>query len=279
MNHYKPIHKDGSFDGYKGLKLYYETWLGKPSKAIIVVTPGFAEHSGRYVHLSEYFSSQEYGVYVINTRGHGKSEGERAFVNSFDDFVEDLKIFIEKIKKWEKVERIFLLGHSMGGTIVLAYALKHPEDLKGLITSGAGLAIHRRLGMAVKIASKIAPKMKAQMKIDPNTLTHDPIMVKKYVEDPLVFKFTTTRLIEQIFSTARRLMREAHKLQVPILMLHGESDKLVSAQGSKTFFENVQEKDKKLITYPGLYHEIFNEPEYKRIFDDIIDWIEVYNRG
>ena len=239
---------------------------------------GFAEHSGRYVHFAEYFLKHGYSVYVPNHRGHGKSEGERAFVNKFDDFVLDLKKFIEQVKRWENVDKIFLVGHSMGGAIALRYALKYPDDLKTVIASGAGLILTANvssfLRMMAKVLSKIVPKMKIESKIDPNILTHDKEIAQKYANDPLVFKFTTARLGAEMFSAGDDTLKQAHKLKVPILILHGGEDMLVSPRGSQIFFENIPIEDKKLIIYPGLYHEIFNETEREKVLKDVLDWVE-----
>ena len=278
MNQSDAYHKDGFFEGHDGLKLYYETWTTKPSKGVIVVSHGFAEHSGRYVHFAEYFLKHGYSVYVPNHRGHGKSEGERAFVNKFDDFVSDLKLFIEQVKQWENVDKVFLVGHSMGGAIALRYALKYPDDLKTVITSGAGLILTANvsgfLRMMAKFLSKIVPKMKIESKIDPNILTHDKEIAQKYANDPLVFKFTTVRLGAEMFSAGDDTLKQAHKLKVPILILHGGEDMLVSPRGSQIFFEKVPIEDKKLIIYPGLYHEIFNEIEREKVLKDVLDWVE-----
>lgn len=273
-------HIDDFLNGFDGLKLHYEGWIVKNPLATIVVSHGFAEHSGRYAHFGQYFAKKGYNVYVMDHRGHGKSDGSRGYVNKFDDFIKDLDEFIKLVKEKEGIDKVFLIGHSMGGLIALRYAIFHPENLKGVITSGAALIptvnISSIMKKLAKLMSKIAPKAKISSKIDPSILTHDEAIWKKYAEDPLVFKFSTTRLGAELFDAGEDTLKRAKDLKIPIMMLSGSEDKLVDPKGSKKFIEEVPIEDKKLIIYPGLYHEIFNELEREKVFNDVIDWIKVH---
>ncbi|MCD6484464.1 MAG: lysophospholipase [Candidatus Odinarchaeota archaeon] len=270
-------HEEGYLDTFDGLKLYYEKWVVESPKSTIVVVPGFAEHSGRYYHVAEFFSNNGFNVYVLNNRGHGKSEGERAFVNNFDDFIEDLKRFVEHVKKENNIEKVFLLGHSMGGLIVLRYGLKYPDDLIGIISSGAALKVSANVSPIVKamagILSKVMPKMKVKGSVDPNFLTHDKEIVNKYINDPYVFKFVTARLGAEMMSKGNDTLKNAVKFKVPLLALAGEEDRLVDISGVKEFYESAASEDKKLVIYPGMYHEIFNEIEKEKVFNDVLDWL------
>ena len=270
-------HEDGYLTTFDELKLYYEKWTVESPKSTIVVVPGFAEHSGRYHHIAEFFSKNGFNVYVLTNRGHGKSEGERAFVNNFDDFIKDLKQFVDFVKNDAKTEKVFLLGHSMGGLIVLRYGIMYPDDLLGVISSGAALKVSANVSPIVKamagVLSTIMPKMKVKGSIDPHFLTHDKEIVAKYINDPYVFKFVTARLGAEMMSKGTDTLKNARKFMIPLLALAGEEDKLVDISGVKEFYEHAGSSDKKLIIYPGMYHEIFNELEKEKVFNDVIDWL------
>ena len=157
-------HKEGKFKGYKGLSLYYQCWLpDKSPKAVLLVAHGLAEHSGRYKNLVNYFVPKGYAVYALDHRGHGKSEGTRSYVGRFSDYLADLKTFFDKVRKEHRDAKIFLVGHSMGGTIAVAYAIEHQKELAGIILSGALLtAIGGVSPVLLAIAGVIAvvlPKM------------------------------------------------------------------------------------------------------------------------
>ena len=129
-------HQDGYFEGEKKSNIYYQCWLpeDKP-KAVLLVVHGLAEHSGRYMNVVDYFVPKGYAVYGIDHFGHGKSDGDRVYVNRFDDFVQTLKVFSDRVHDWQPGQPIFLVGHSMGGLIGAAYLLEHQGEMTGAVLS------------------------------------------------------------------------------------------------------------------------------------------------
>ena len=158
-------HIESNFIGTDDIRLYYQVWRPeKNSKAVVQLIHGLAEHSNRYLNVVNALVPSGYVIYASDNRGHGKSEGIRGYVNKFETFVKDQKIFFELIKENEPNLPIFLLGHSMGSIIAQLYAVEYPVGLKGLILSGAGT----RLGGAgssaflrgiTRLLSKINPKL------------------------------------------------------------------------------------------------------------------------
>ncbi|MFX1453373.1 MAG: alpha/beta hydrolase, partial [Promethearchaeota archaeon] len=133
------IHNEDYFNGKNGLKLYYQVWRPDENpKAIVQIVHGLIEHSGRYLNVVNKLVPKGYIIYGSDHRGHGKSEGIKAFVKNFDYFVDDQKTFFELIKEKESDLPIFLLGHSMGALVSIFFASKYQDQLKGLILSGAG---------------------------------------------------------------------------------------------------------------------------------------------
>ncbi len=261
-----------------GLKLFYRYW--KPSdatKSLIIGVHGYTEHSGRYKHVGEFFASNGFSFYMHDLRGHGKSEGERGYVDSFWDFINDLDQFINYVKEKEKEEKIFLFGHSMGGLIAIIYAIEHYPNLHGLITSGAALRTGVKIGKIqealLKTLAKIRPKYRPEIVIDHNLLTHDPEVNKDYADDPLVFKFGTVRLLAEMQKAMDWAWMNADRLNVPVLMLHGSEDKIIPVDASKAFFDLIKVADKELKIYEGLYHEILNEKEKDKVLKAILKWI------
>ncbi len=272
-------HTEGKFSGRKNFNLYYQYWLpdGIPY-AVLLVVHGLAEHSGRYSNLVNYFVPKGYAVCSFDLRGHGKSEGLRGYVERFSYYLDDLKTFCDMVRHDHKNTKIFMVGHSMGGTITTAYTLKHQQELDGLILSAAslkaGASITSRIILAARILSLILPKMGVQV-LDASTISRDKAVVDAYVNDPLVYRGKIgARMGAELINTMEKLPSEMSKMSLPILILYGSDDRLSNPDGSKMLFERASSNDKTLKSYEGFYHEIFNEPDRQKVFADMEIWLK-----
>ncbi|MFX1251127.1 MAG: alpha/beta hydrolase [Promethearchaeota archaeon] len=274
-------YKESSFEGFKGLKIYYQSWkpdTGKP-KACLLIIHGLAEHSGRYNNVVNALVPVGYTVYAHDHRGHGKSEGERGYVASFSDFVEDVNILRQIIQDQEQDVPLFILGHSMGSFIAQLYAVSYSEGLKGLILSGSGVRtgekVSKLLVIVSKIASKVAPKKTLDLELK-NDISRDPEVIKAYDEDPLVFKLTTFRLGAELLNAVSQTIKNAPKIQLPCLFQSGSEDKLIT--GVKDLYELFKVEDKTLKIYEGAWHEVYNELPDTRdlVFNDLRNWLDMH---
>jgi acylglycerol lipase len=269
---------EGRFKGRKGLELFYQCWISDSNqKAVLLVVPGFAEHSGRYANLVNYFVPRDYTVCGLDHRGHGRSEGPRGYVDEFSDYVEDLRTFFELVRREHGESKIFLVGHSMGATIALAYVIQYQHDLAGLLISGAGLAagasIPRLAKIAAMLLSLLRPKM-GVMLLDATAISKDKAVVDAYVNDPLVYRGKiTARMGIQLLKAIENVTSRIPGIDLPILIMHGTEDRLADPEGSRMLYEKVSSRDKTLNLYDGFYHEIFNEPEHERVFADMEAWL------
>jgi acylglycerol lipase len=273
------MHKEGKFKGYKGLKLYYQFWLpDKKPKAVLLVAHGLAEHSGRYKNLVDYFVPKGYAVYALDHRGHGKSEGTLSYVDNFNDYLIDLKTFFDMVRKDSKNTKIFLFGHSLGGTIATAYAVEHQDELAGLMVSGSSLvpapSVSPALLAMAGVVSALLPKMGVTL-LDASAISRDQAVVDAYVNDPLVFRGKIpARTGAELARMWKQLPEQMPRIKLPILIMHGFADQLSDPRGSKLLFERVGSKDKTLKLYDNCYHEICNEPEREQVFADMETWLK-----
>ncbi|MBI4304462.1 MAG: lysophospholipase [Chloroflexi bacterium] len=221
----------GQFKGRGDLNLYYQCWLpADEPKAILLVVHGLAEHSGRYSNLVNYFVPRGYGVYGYDQRGHGNSDGLRGYVDRFSDFVDDLEIFLRLVHRRHHHIRIFLVGHSMGGTIATAYTTFRQHSIEGVVVSGATLSppddVAAGTIFAARILSMILPKAGLYV-IDAGAISQDKNVVNAYLDDPLVYRGKIrARLGIELIKAMGTVKRRMSEIRLPLLVMHGAADRL-----------------------------------------------------
>jgi acylglycerol lipase len=274
-------HKEGAFKGHKGVSLYYQCWLpsGEP-RAILLLNHGLAEHSGRYKNLVNYFVPRGYAVFGFDHRGHGKSPGLRGYVEDFSFFVQDLGIFRDLVRHEYPNAKIFIIAHSVGGTIATAYTLNNQQQFDGLILSGptlkVGASVSRGLVILAPLLSRLIPKV-GLYTIDAAATSRDKAVVEAYLNDPLVYTGKIRiKLGVEILKTTQILQPQMSKIHLPIMILHGSEDRLSDPEGSRLLFDRVQSGDKILKFFPGFFHEIFNEPNHDMVFSEIGNWLDIH---
>jgi alpha-beta hydrolase superfamily lysophospholipase len=269
------LHNTSEFNSFDGLKLFSQSWETDESIADLILVHGLGEHSGRYEWVANKCNENRISVHSFDLRGHGKSEGERAFVNSFDQYLEDLHSFIEIIGAEKKV---FLFGHSMGGLIVVNYLLKYPDTAcKGALLSAAALKIGDDIPQilvgASSILSILLPRLKSK-KVDPKLISRDSEVVSDYENDTLIFHDgVKARLGAGMIKSMLEVRKQYPQFELPVLLMHGTGDKLADPLGSQWMFDEISSKDKSLEILPGLYHEILNEPEKEEVISKMLKWI------
>lgn len=267
--------REGSIFSSDGLRLSYRERVLPHETAHVLVVHGVAEHSGRYRGLEELFVDHGIGVSLMDLRGHGQSEGRRVWTPSFESYLEDLDIFLGHVRSHAR--RVFLLGHSLGGLMALRYAETRPAAIQGLILSGAALkptiAPPAPVLWLLEQLNRVSSATPIPGLVKPRQLSRDPDVVRRYETDPLVPRHLTTGLGLATMDAARRGLADAGLVEVPTLILHGGADSVVDPSGSQELLSRLQVSDKRLTVYPGLYHEIFNEPEREDVVSEVLEWI------
>lgn len=274
-------HQEGFFEGVRKTRIYHQSWLPESDpKAVLMIVHGLGEHSGRYMNVVNHFVPMGYAVYGMDHPGHGKSDGTRKYVDCFEDFIENVKAYFDRIQGWQAGKPIFLVGHSMGGLIGAVYLLDHQAGLKGAILSGPSVKVPGNVSPVTvfigKMLATLTPKL-GLLKTAPEGVSRDPAVVRAYIDDPLVYKGkTTVRLAAEMLKAMQRVSSEAGKITLPILILQGGADWIVDPSGSKMLYDLVSSADKELKIYDGLYHEVYNEPEHPGVLQDVEQWIAAH---
>jgi alpha-beta hydrolase superfamily lysophospholipase len=257
--------------------LFRRAWLPPEPWAAALVVHGYAEHSGRYEELGAWLAARGLAVHGYDHRGHGRSEGTRCHVDRFEELLDDADRVLARVREEHPGLPLALIGHSMGGLVVAAYLADRRPAVAAAVTSGAALAVgpgvSRARMAAARLLRRLAPRMAFGSGLDPAGLSRDPDVVRRYVEDPLVYRTMTTSLAVELLASIPRVAGRAVEVQVPVLMLHGSEDPLCPIEGSRAFHGGVRVPGSAFRAYPGLRHEIFNEPEREQVFADLLEWL------
>ncbi|MBI2061394.1 MAG: lysophospholipase [Nitrospirae bacterium] len=260
-------------------RIFYRRFRSEKPCCALVVVHGLGEHSGRYKEFAHAMVRSNIEVFAMDLRGHGRTEGRRGCVDSLRTYGEDINAFLEFIPKWIKGIPLFVLGHSLGGLIVSHWSLFQTgsHSPRGVILSSPALGIAVKVP-ALKAAvgrglSKLMPDLTMDNELDPKLLSRDEAEVRAYVDDPLVHRRISTRLFTEMVAAMDRVQADGAGWKFPLLMILGESDRIVSVDAAKAFFANVGHSDKTLNSWPEFKHEPFHEIGRPEAFDTVGQWI------
>jgi alpha-beta hydrolase superfamily lysophospholipase len=264
------------FDAAGGRRLFARSWVPPQPTRNLVLVHGYAEHSGRYEHVGAWFAARGAAVHAYDHQGHGLSGGRRCHVRRFGDFLDDLEVVVEKARGSHPALPLFVIGHSMGGLIVCAWARERQPRVSGLVISSPPLArpgsvSPTRLAL-LRLARWIAPTASIASELDPQGLSRDPAVAEAYLADPLVHLRMTLSLGAELFAAIGRTRPRGSEVSLPMLMLHGSADPICPPAASQAFARDVL--GCRYRSYPELRHEIFNEPERESVFADVQAWLE-----
>jgi alpha-beta hydrolase superfamily lysophospholipase len=264
------------FDAVGGRRLFARSWLPPQASRSLVLVHGYAEHSGRYEHVGAWFAARGAAVHAYDHQGHGLSGGRRCHVRRFGDFLDDLEVVVERARSHAPELPLFVVGHSMGGLIVCAWARERRPGVSGLVISSPplsrpGSVSPGRLSL-LRFARWVVPTLSIESELDPQGLSRDPAVAKAYLADPLVHLRMTLSLGAELFAAIDRTSPRGGEVALPMLMLHGSADPICSPAASEAFARDVP--GCRYRSYPELRHEIFNEPERETVFADVQAWLE-----
>ena len=272
-------HTEGKFDTGDRLELYYQAWLpDREPKAVFAVVHGYGEHSGRYLNPVNYFVPRGFALYAYDLRGHGKSPGPRGHINCFDEYLSDTDIFLKLVRQLNPSRMLFLLGHSLGGLIVAAFAESYPTgELSGLILSSAFLQMKMKVpGWKMTLArtlSNLRPTFTMTNDLGADLLSHDPSVAAAYTTDPLNHYVATARWGTEILAAQTRTLDRAGEVKTPTLVIYAGDDQIADPEGSASFFERLKVTGKTTHRYDGYFHEVFNEVGQEIVFQDMETWL------
>jgi alpha-beta hydrolase superfamily lysophospholipase len=269
-----------SFDGVGGIPIVYDVWT--PSfdpTGVVVLCHGYAEHARRYDDVAQRFGEAGLITYALDLRGHGRSSGKRVYLKDISEYTADFHHLVGLATAAHPELKRVVLGHSMGGGVVFAYGVEHPDDYALMVLSGPAVyaqdAVSSVMITVAKVVGRILPGLPVES-LPTDAVSRDPQVVAAYDADPLVHHGKLPAgIAKALLNVGETMPQRASALRAPLLVVHGGQDKLIPVAGSERLVECVASSDARLKVYPELYHEVFNEPERAQVLDDVVSWIEV----
>lgn len=267
-----------------GTALFVRDWPNKDkaNQKGIILLHGLGEHSGRYIHIARFFQALGFTVRSFDQRGHGQSSGRRGDVPDTNENLRDIQFVVDEFSEQLSGPPL-LFAHSMGGLFACHFCLAGLSKLSGLILSSPALnvKVSRFQRTLFVIAKKIMPHLGVGHGTNGRFLSHDNEVVYAYQNDPLVHSRISANLFTSMLDSMTYVNSHAHQLKVPLLLLIAGADKVVDPEGSRQFAQKLDHSltasSVTTIEYPDFYHEIFNELESIRAFDDVRIWLDEKN--
>ena len=264
-----------------GLTLAGRVWTSAAPRALVAITHGIGEHCERYAALAGELVRAGHTVAALDWPGHGESGGSRGDARSWTHLRDHLvpAMFTATRGMPGQPERLphVLIGHSMGGVLALDFAIAHPRDLAGVVASGAALRTALppwwKLALA-NLALATAPAVGFPTGIDEGGISRDPEVIRCRDDDPLVHDRISPRLYNGFVEARQRVLRDARRLAIPALVLHGGADRVTYPEGSREFAEAAPKELVRHVEYPGAFHEIFNDLGREAVIRDVVGWID-----
>jgi len=254
--------------------LYAETFVppGTP-KGVVLITHGYAEHCGRYHEVAHVIVDAGWAALSYDVRGHGKSPGERGYIDRFDTYLSDLAAMQAAARTLvPEGAPMILLGHSHGSLITLrALASSSPPAIKAAIVSSPFLALKLAVPgykkILAKVASRIAPKLAQPNSLRVEDLTHDKAKQAERIADKLCFDVATSRWFTEASAAQQYVLENASRITVPTTWLVGADDPIADPARSRTVADKVAGARYHDLT--GMKHEVFNEVDRARVFAEL----------
>ena len=268
--------------GGPGPTLHIRRWpaIGA-ARGVVLIVPGFNSHGGYYGWVGGQLSAAGLTAYAVDLRGRGRSEGERFYVDAFEDYVSDVASLAAVVKTREKDLPVFLLGHSAGGVVACLYALEHQSELSGLICESFAFRLPAPgIALAVlKGLSHLTPHAHV-LRLKNEDFSRDGAVVATMNADPLIADETQpTMTVAAMVRADERLEEALPGITLPLLILHGTADRATRPAGSQLLLDRAGSTDKALKLYDGVFHDPLNDVGRETVMADVLAWLDARLRG
>lgn len=271
-------HDEGYFSARDNTRLFWRFDAPEgEAKAHIAIIHGYGDHAGRYARTIEALNAEGFAVHAFDYRGHGRADGRRGFASDWSHFIDDLKLFLERVKRETGGKKLFVLAHSHGALMMIHHLHRDIDGIAGVVLSAPYLKLAitpPKLKLLVsKIAGRLAPGLQIPSELTIEHLTCDSAIQEETRRDPLYGRTVTPGWFRGSLVAQLEALRYAPAIYVPAFVFCGEKDGVALPATARVFFESLGSPDKKFREYPGMRHECLNEVGRAGVYEDIIGWI------
>lgn len=268
-------HKQDQITAGDNVQLFWRAWEPDvPVRGTVCLVHGLGEHSGRYEHVAAAYVRAGIAFHAIDLRGHGRSEGPRGHTPSLTQWHDDIELLLSRT---DPEKSRILYGHSLGGALALSFGLHRPEKLSGVLVTGPSLRISAEVppvkAFMGKVMASILPTFSQRSGLIAADLSHDPLVVQAYIDDPLVHDRVSSRLFVDMLAAGEEMLERAADFHLPVFLINAEIDRLCDRTATEEFYAAVGSPDKTLHIWPTLFHEVHNEPEKDQVIREMVEWV------
>lgn len=255
--------------------LYRYDAPGNP-KALILLVHGLGEHAGRYAGWAARFNERGVTIRAFDLPGHGNSEGRRGVISSPEKVYDTIDQICQELTSEFPGVPLFIYGHSLGGGVVLNYLVRRRPQLRGAIVTSPWVILSETPSkvkvVIANMGKKLLPGMTQPSGLKTEYLSRDKEVVAAYRSDPLVHGLISAGLYGWMTDAAEETLSRASEINIPLLLMHGRNDMIVSPSGSLQVAGLVPKVTLKL--WDEGYHELHNDLIKDEHFDFIAEWID-----
>jgi alpha-beta hydrolase superfamily lysophospholipase len=272
-------HESALFAGAGGVTLFAQSFRPPgAAKAAVVLVHGLKGTSNQYGPAAEVLTRHGYAVYAFDLRGHGNSEGRRVWIDSFSQFLDDLGIFLDRVRQAEPGRPVFLFGHSMGGAIVAEMALLRHPAVRGIVLCAAALRLTPDVTpfkvRAIRAFARSSPRL-GVLTVPNRGFSRDPAVVAAMDHDPLIYNHAgPARTAVELVAAIEHIQGHMEELTQPLLILHGTGDRVTNLEGSRQLYERARSTDKTLKLYEGHLHGLLQDLGKEQVLADLVAWMD-----
>ena len=269
---------EGYLKARDGLRLYWKAVAADVPRAVLVAVHGYGDHGGRYLHALEYFARHGYQGYAFDYRGHGRSDGRRGYVRRWDEYLDDLDVFLAWVEERRQGLPLFVLGQSHGGLLLGAWATRREGQAEGVVLTSPYLQLAMPVPAAKiaagRVANRIVPWLPMKSELHANLLTRNAAEQGVARVDTYTHGIATPRWYFSALDAQVRLLADAERFRLPCLLIHGMEDRITLAGATAALYERIGSPAKELRLYAGMRHETLRESGSAHVLSDIHRWLE-----
>lgn len=263
-------------------------WKHEPehqsASARVLLIHGISEHSGRHINTVQSLLSQGIEVICFDLQGAGKSGGKRQWINQFQDYIDDTVMVFNWIMRSLNPLPVFVLGHSLGGTIALSFAAIYGDELAGLILSAPAFKLGQGVSPFKVAVGRMLNPLIPTLRVPGNLaqyISRDKKVVDDYMHDPLTCHTHTLRQGHEVVEAFENALEPCERVRCPVLIVHGSADRIIKLEGSYEILQNLASRDRTLFVLPNSFHELHNDLDKEVYFQFLNQWIcqRVSNQG